>query len=542
MQSFTHSAFDKSPYRFFFSKVLTASVFYISKQRKTKVLTASYLTESFPCFCFSKLICTWHQGNFFSIRLRSSGQEDGGRPTLCPSYDFYKFACEAANQTGLEVEQYLSNVARLQDGFIKSKEMVDRSDFLKALRDAMLSQKFTVILGGKNLGKTLIRNRTIRQLENEGANLTIIDVNMREHPSKELFTAILERVARKNSDWASNLLRILKKRAPDRAAAIASAVLMVTQDDVPALVRMLSHIEKEEILLDMMTTAFKGNATCIVIDEANLALPVTGSESIHSQRALQYFVMLSKEQGIASVVLISSELGYSFRLRECGMNLQDIQNIVVANEVPKKEMLKLMVNRWNMSIDLAEEFFTYCGGNIDLCCRGVDQLQRLGDQFDPCILADCPGLPSCASDPDAKKHLQNLAKQGFSPVYDVETDHAAKLIAEKNVGGIIPKRASAFNLPEGIWEGNHENALVPSGTLMTLKIANELERVNRMGARNLDAPLVNQSNPMQSFLTLRDLMYRDCTLHLVRMICAVQWHINLIERTISNCEVLPPRS
>ena len=107
-------------------------------------------------------------------------------------------------------------------------------------------------------------------------------------------------------------------------------------------------------------------------------------------------------------------------------------------------------------------------------------------------MLDCPGLQSCASDPQAKKHLQNLAKQGWSPVYDIKADKAAELIAKENVGGIVPKKAKAFDLPEGIWEGYHENALVPSGTLMRWKIAKELERVDRMGARNLDALLVEQ--------------------------------------------------
>ena len=111
----------------------------------------------------------------------------------------------------------------------------------------------------------------------------------------------------------------------------------------------------------------------------------------------------------------------------------------------------------------------------------------LRDDFDPFAVLQCPGLLSCAADPDAKKHLQNLAKKGWSPVYEVEADKAAKLIAEKNVGGVIPECAKAFDLPEGIWEGQHKYALVPSGTLMRWTIAEELERVDSMGARSLDA-------------------------------------------------------
>ncbi|CAJ1363120.1 unnamed protein product [Effrenium voratum] len=185
-----------------------------------------------------------------------------------------------------------------------------------------------------------------------------------------------------------------------------------------------------------------------MVDEANLALPgLLDSDRAEATRALQFLVMLTK---------------------------QDVQKIVIANEVPKGEMLNLMVKRWNMSEDLAEQFFAYCGGNIDLCCRGVKNLHELEEDFDPFALIDCPGLP--------KKHLRNLVKQGWSPVYDVEMDGAAKLIAGKNVGGIIPRRAIAFDRPKGIWDGKHEYALVPSGTLMRWKIAKELERVDSMGA------------------------------------------------------------
>ena len=78
------------------------------------------------------------------------------------------------------VEEYLSNVRRLQDEFIKSRETVDRDGFLEALRNAMLSNEFTLVLGGKNLGKTLIRNQTVCEMENEAnAKVTIVDVNMR---------------------------------------------------------------------------------------------------------------------------------------------------------------------------------------------------------------------------------------------------------------------------------------------------------------------------------------------------------------------------
>ena len=273
--------------------------------------------------------------------MRSTRKEDTGGPRLRPPYEFYRLTCEAAKSGGLGVEEI-----RLQDEFIKSREIVDRDGFLEALRNAMLSNKFTLVLGGKNLGKTLIRNQTVCETENEAnAKLTIVDVNMREHPSQELFNAILQRVAEKSKDSASNLKQIVGKMA-----------------SITALIEGLSSSDKEKTLSSLIRDLKgKGNATCIVVDEANQALPVaTDSES--AQRALQYFVMLTKETSIASVVLISSELGYPYRLQACGMNLRDIRNIIIANEVPKEEMLKLMVNRWNMSE-------THCRGILHLLWR-----------------------------------------------------------------------------------------------------------------------------------------------------------------------------
>ena len=450
------------------------------------------------------LDCSRHQGKSSSIRLRSTHKEDTGGPRLHPPYEFYRLASEAAKRGGLGVEEYLSNVGRFQDEFIKSREIVDRDGFLEALRNAMLSNKFTLVLGGKNLGKTLIRNQTVCEMENAAnAKVTIVDVNMREHPSQKLFSAILRRVVEKRRQrnvWAWNLKQFVKRVASGLGGVVSALFVGTNADKVAAAasaplssaitsIERLSSSDKEKTLSSLISDLKgKGNATCIVVDEANLALPVpTDSES--ARRALQYFVMLTKETGIASVVLISSELGYPYRLQACGMNLQDITNIIIANEVPKEEMLELMVNRWNMSEAFAKAFFTYCGGDVNLCCPGVEQLHP----FDPFVLLDCPGLQSCASDPQAKTHLQNLAKQGWSPVYDLEADKAAELIAQKNVDGIVPKYAKAFDLPKGIWEGNHEKALVPSGTLMRWTIAQELERVDSMGARNLDALVVEQT-------------------------------------------------
>ncbi|CAJ1392806.1 unnamed protein product [Effrenium voratum] len=427
-----------------------------------------------------------------SIALKSIGDSQDGRPALRPPFRFHTLASEAAIKEGLEVEQYLSNVLQRQDDFMKTNEVVDRGDFLESLRQAMRSTQFSLVLGGKNLGKTLMRKRTVCELENEpNANLTFMDVNMREQPSKELFKAILGRVASKRSDWAG----ILQKVASS-IASLASAVAIGTNPEVVApaaatpisaavkvLVDSLTSNEREQTLLELIDTFHtEGNDTCILVDEANIALPAgEDPENIRNARqALQYFVMLTKEAKKTGVVLITSDFGYPFRLQNCGMNLQDIQRIINVNEVPKADMLQLMVDRWGMSEDLGKEFFSYFGGNIDICSAAVKELASKRSALDPLCIVEGPGLPACAADPDAKKHLQNMLEQGWSPVFDLELDAAAKFIAERNVGGIVAKRAKYFDQPENMWNGNHEFALVPSGTLMRWKIGKELARMESM--------------------------------------------------------------
>ena len=75
----------------------------------------------------------------------------------------------------------------------------------------------------------------------------------------------------------------------------------------------------------------------------------------------------------------------------------------------------------------------------------------------------------------ARAHLENIAKQGFSLVGDVETDEGAKMIAEKNLGGVINRNAITFGLPK-IFNGTVEEwAVIPSTYHMRMKIAYKLK-------------------------------------------------------------------
>ena len=111
-----------------------------------------------------------------------------------------------------------------------------------------------------------------------------------------------------------------------------------------------------------------------------------------------------------------------------------------------------------------------------MCERAVEKLIQKGDSFDP--IADVlgsDGLSMCANNPAVRKHLENMADQGWSPVKNVDEESAAELIAKKNVGGVLPNRAQVFGGPKDMFKDQRESALVPAGTLMRWKIAKALE-------------------------------------------------------------------
>ena len=163
-----------------------------------------------------------------------------------------------------------------------------------------------------------------------------------------------------------------------------------------------------------------------MVDEANLALPglTNGQDSGEGREAkspLSAITKWTKQDMLSRVILISSEFGYPFRLQAA------------------------VKDDWGMDKDLAEMF--YFGGDIYTTKQALESLMEKKDNFDPFAVVRCPGLPSCVKNAGARAHPENIAKQGFSLVDDVETDEGAKMIAEKNLGGVIDKDAVTFGLP-----------------------------------------------------------------------------------------------
>ncbi|CAJ1355732.1 unnamed protein product [Effrenium voratum] len=145
-------------------------------------------------------------------------------------------------------------------------------------------------------------------------------------------------------------------------------------------------------------------------------------------------------------------------------------------------MLKMLQHDWGMDENLAKIFYTYFGGDIYTTKQALDSLVEKKDNFNPFAVVDCPGLPSCVEDPEARAHLENIAKQGFSPVRNVKTDKGVRMIAEENVGGVIKEGAITFGLPDIFTNTSCEWAVIPSSYHMRLKIADKLKNIFPSGS------------------------------------------------------------
>ena len=202
-----------------------------------------------------------------------------------------------------------------------------------------------------------------------------------------------------------------------------------------------------------------------------------GDGSVVAGSALPALTKWTKETSQASVILVSSEFGYPFRLAASGLALSTIGKIIIIGEVPESDMLKMLKDDWGMDTDLAEMFYNYFGGDIYTTKQALESLMEKKDNFDPFAVVRCPGLPSCVEDAAARAHLENIAKQGFSLVKNVETDEGAKMIAQKNVGGVIDKDAITFGLPTIFTWADAEWAVIPSSYHMKLLIARKLQQI-----------------------------------------------------------------
>ena len=393
---------------------------------------------------------------------------------------FWEVANDAARDDGVSAATYLQKINQTASAFISKKTPVDREDAIDCLSQVMATKgSLFIVLGGNNLGKTLLKEVAIKRC---GANLAMLEVNMRDADmlGKSMMGA-LDLQRRKNLRRVLLLAELVVAmiRFPSEFLLDKLGVKTVERGGEAAkgLVEIVSRA-KDNVDNFIRKNVRQKKIPCIIVDEANIALPGLLTErdgSAEGKLAIAAVTKWTKETDQASVILISSEFGYPFRLLDNGLKLDNIKKVIVMGEVPEADMLKMLQEEWGMAESLAEKFYEYFGGDIYTTKQALDSLIEKKDNFDPYAVMTVPGLPSLCEDPEARAHLENIARQGFSLVRNVETDGAARMIAEKNVGGVINKKATTFGLPEIFTGTDRKWAVIPSTYHMRMMIVHELE-------------------------------------------------------------------
>ena len=405
---------------------------------------------------------------------------------------FWAAVQNAASNNKTDAETYITGVKKRAGQHMSSSQVVDRDAAVHALIQSIEETGLlTVVLGGKNVGKTFLKQAALRKC---CSSVVVLSVDMRRRPGSSLLDALVG-VANETVKEMATSKEFSAYAGP--VSGIVSAAVSVMNGMGPASA-VIGNLVQETVsiasnrnqvksaidaFLQMVNDATKRSA--IVVDEANLALPgLTNGKDVEemteARSALAAITAWTKQDKQTSVVLISSEFAYPFRLQATGLDLRDIGRVIVIDEVPEPEMLKMLQKDWGMDEGLAKLFYEYFGGDIYTTKQALDMLIDKKDTFDPFAVVKCPGLPSCAKDPSARAHLENLAKHGFSLVEDVEADEGARMIAEKNVGGVIDKGTITCGLSylSNIFADTVcKWAVIPSSYHMKLKIAHELANI-----------------------------------------------------------------
>ncbi|CAJ1390372.1 unnamed protein product [Effrenium voratum] len=372
---------------------------------------------------------------------------------------------EVAQDKGISDMEYLQGVSAAAESYKKSDQIAGRTGFIKALQKAMQKPGLYLVIGGKSLGKTKIMQKMDQVV---AAYSPLLYVNMR-HPPQPESTDALECLQAKAKDlwsakyvppWAGtvagvmiSLARVVGKESLKKGDAEGGVELAFSE--------LLNVPKPQEFLWAFVDAAVSmKQIPTMIIDEANIAFPNTNgngdskSKREAASRALATFVAMTKESCKACVILPASDFAFPWGLQTLGFNKFDALQTIVIPEVEREPMLALLTE-WGLPRDVAEEFYMIFGGNILLCQQAIDKLleqfeRGAEDSFDPFSVRGTDGLAGLAKDPLTREHLENLARQGWSPIEEgsadgeTESQKGARIIAKKSFGGVINRETTTF--------------------------------------------------------------------------------------------------
>ncbi|CAJ1369092.1 unnamed protein product [Effrenium voratum] len=415
----------------------------------------------------------------------------------CVTFNIPKRMREVAQAKGISAIECLQGVSAAAEAYRKSDQIAGRTDFIEALQQAMQESGLHLLIGGKSLGKTKILRKVVEAVGNE---TPLLYINMRLPPKPESTDALECLQVKAQQTWSAKNAPAWVGRSAKVIIALAQAVGKESLKKGAAegavelaFAELLNMPEPQEFLSAFVDAAVAMNKILtIIIDEANRAFPngngngESSSNREAASRALATFVAITKEKCQACVILAASDYAFPYGLAKLGFNKYDGLGTIVIPEV-EMELMLAVLTEWGLPGDVAEEFYMNFGGNIYLCHQAVKTLLKqfkLGaeDSFDPFSVRGTEGLAGLAKDPLTREHLENLARQGWSPIEEgsaeeeTESQKGARIIA-KNFGGVINRETATFleDLNGMFSNRNTKQVLIPGTSYLRNCIKVELQ-------------------------------------------------------------------
>ena len=421
------------------------------------------------------------------------------------------------------VREHLASAIRRCTAFLDSGVVHDREELRGALEGVLGgSGQLALLLGGKSVGKSLLLAELARRTDLvgvDGATRAVLYVDARKF-STDLAAGLqaalegettreLERSARCASLGLAGLAQ--RRRAQDSrggdasssqdASAAPSAKLKGIA--LQAKLRLVEPLTPMQRNLEMLSSVAElaeaqGLYMCLVVDEANLAFPTPPSQHPgavptppsperekllrDTQLLLERLVLLTKQSRTINALIVSSEYGYSFRLRHDNFfNTTNLTASIFAGEVPPADMRRLLTDSWGLGPRLADVFLAHFGGHVHMASQALPVLAVKLDAFrceavapDGAVGAIVAALGSSSSAEGRGKAalLRSAAQCGFARVQQ-EGDASAQALARANLGGLLTSQGQVVGVPDSV-RGDANFGFVPSSHFLRNLVAREL--------------------------------------------------------------------
>ena len=362
---------------------------------------------------------------------------------------------------------------------------------------------FVLFLGGKSLGKSHMLRELAARLPAQGRRVLVVNARS---SGPDLVGGLISSV-KGDRGFLDALMSSLTELARVAVAAAANAHGLGSGPAVSAALIPLPA-DTASMLPDLLhgfvaTCKSRGEFPVLIIDEANSALPSASSSAAPGEAAqakspqdkameartlaaLKLLTQLTKECREMNVLLASSEHAEPFRLASLGFKTEDFTETVVACEVPPPDMRALLVDKWRCGPQLAEGLMAVYGGHVWRTSLALGDLAREGPAFEAIgafssapldgvnkCLAAARGGSGVAKVEGLEDVLRELAERGFAAIPSRD-DPRAEVVSENNVGGVVPRGASAPGLPRAAWATGAKFVLAASSQSMRLLLASEL--------------------------------------------------------------------